>query len=249
MSKGGGLFVINTIGCERREPTEDEAEQIEDLRLPLEGRPRLAGRGAGSARRRRTAPAGGQAAADPWVQVNCSTATRTASSRQDQINGGKSADLPARRRPAEARAAFLTGPAIDAIISAGRFFVTVFPITPSVEFLVGPTPTVLVAVDASGPAGGDDQAGRPRRRRDGRGRFARPALGRRAGQGRSSWQPGPPRHADPRPAPTRGGTVAVYHYAGAEAPEAQDGMATVEVRARRRRARSITPPRARTSCA
>jgi ABC-type transport system involved in multi-copper enzyme maturation permease subunit len=137
---GGGLFVLNSIGYEQRIPTPEEAKQIRDLRLPV-------------------ASVGGQPAQGsllpslptlasvslPVPQINVHLYTQNLEKLVDDkyVGEGKQVTLPPGGGQPRPVPAFISNEVVDQILAVDRLVVMVDAATLTVEYHVGPTPTVL----------------------------------------------------------------------------------------------------------
>lgn len=223
VNAGAGLFVINTLPYEQREPTAAEARQIRESGL-------LPAKPAAPAVEGPAKPGGGRpkeadkpAVPVPQVTVQVMDRNRYVIISSESINQGKYVDLkrPAADQPGIA-AVPLTNEQTNALLEAGRFMVGVFGITPAVEYLVPPTPTVVAAIGPDGktlamiePVRGDEAEGQdpnapaPPELVSAYGRWGMQLRGDKSGEG----------------------SVALYHFGGADVPAADgEGKVTFEVR-------------------
>lgn len=145
------VLVINTMHLQRNTPTKDELTQIAQRRLPME--PQKLG------------PASPgqdiQAKPIPSITVSIEDAQRLTLIPAGQINGGKFTDFG---KPFPDGSYVVETPLesdqVRQLLDAGTFYVAVQPETPSVEYEITPTPTVLLVqgtansstmIKASGP--------------------------------------------------------------------------------------------------
>ena len=211
LNAGGGLLWVSNVGYERRTPTEEEVRSIHEMNLPtVEGRkPKVEGPvlpppslAPGAAE---TAPT---VTPIPQIQLQVLDANMVRIVNTDQIGGGKPVELPADSGEPRPVPAPMTGDAIQKLLQAGKFVVSVTGMTPSIEYLVNDKATVLVLVDPNGqPVATYNPSDAPR---------IQSAFGRYGMQVRGS--------------PSGKGSVAVFTFKDAERPRTQDGKATVEIR-------------------
>ena len=206
----GGLFVLNSIGYEQRLPTEAEAKQIRDLRLP-------------------TAAFGAESEGPsllpslptlapihlPIPQVLVHLYSKNMDRLDERmVNEGKPVNLPpggtARAVPAPVDPQF-----VEQVLALDRFYVLVTATTPTVDYQVSETPTLLAfstGPDASpqliAPAPSPEDPTRP----------TPPLI--EAHRGRSGMQL--------RGKSGGGGSMAVFPFRGVAVRPAADGTVTLE---------------------
>lgn len=147
------VFVVNTMHLKRNTPTKDELNEITQRRLPMEGQklgPALPGQDL-------------QAKPIPSLTVSILDAQRYPLIQTAQINGGKFTDVVHQNQDSTYTIPTPLQPEqVRQLLDAGTFYISTLPETPSVEYEVTPTPTVLVVQGASGPPQTIKAAGAPR---------------------------------------------------------------------------------------
>jgi ABC-type transport system involved in multi-copper enzyme maturation permease subunit len=207
----GAFFVLNSIGYEQRLPTEAEAKQIRDLRLPttavgddsdgpslLPSLPTLA------------------PIRLPVPQVIVHLYTKDMDRLDERIvNEGKALDLPQAGGRARAVPAFIDPQYVEQVLALDRFYVLVNATTPTVDYQVSETPTVLAfstGPDAApqlippAPSPADPSRPTPPLVEAHRGRFGMQLRGKSGG----------------------GGSMAVFPFRGVEVRPAGGGTVTFE---------------------
>lgn len=137
-------LAINTMRLKRNVPTKDELGQIENRQLPMEGAifgPTLEGQAA-------------QGKPTPQLTVELLDQQRNVIVPAKEIAGGKPTSAPpeSKQNPdgTYSIATLLPPEAVRQILNNRRVYVAVTPETPSVEYEVTATPTVLFVQDATG---------------------------------------------------------------------------------------------------
>lgn len=144
------VFVVNTMHLKRHTPTPDQLRDIAGRRMPMEPQkfgPAMPGQDM-------------QAKPIPTLTVDFLDAQREPLIPAAQVNGGKLTEAARENRDGTYSIDTPLQPdQIRQLLDAGTFYVSMLPQTPSVEYEVTPTPTVLVVQSASGqqtirPSGG-----------------------------------------------------------------------------------------------
>jgi ABC-type transport system involved in multi-copper enzyme maturation permease subunit len=130
------VYVINTLPLKRNVPTKDERSQIESRNLPTEGS--VFGPSMPGAKKADTKP-------KPQITVSIVNENHLPLVIAKDIGDGKATDAPPVANPdgTYTIATPLAPEAIRQILDQPTFLVSVVPETPSVDYVISPTPTVL----------------------------------------------------------------------------------------------------------
>ena len=159
VNAGGGLMILNTIGYEQRVPTPEEQKNIRDLRVPTtETDPGWAGGAAGGGTGGGVLPTLPSALSVPLpiprIELHLFDKNMNPlvdeSGKDKPINNGDPVVLPPNGSKPMPAPAFLSAQAIEKIINADRFYVSVEVTTPTVTYVIGEMPTVLAYLTGPG---------------------------------------------------------------------------------------------------
>ena len=215
VASGGALFILNTLGYEQRIPTPEEAKQIRDLRLPVAS---VGGQPAQGSILPSLPTLASVALPIPQINVHLYSQGMDKLVEDKYVADGKQVDLPPGGGQPRPVPAFISNDVIDQVLAVDRLYVQVEAATMTVDYHVGPTPTVLAYVTgpsaapqiippASSPA--DPSKPAPPIFESFRGRFGMQLKGRADGSG----------------------SVAVFPFTGVEVPASgADGRVTFETR-------------------
>jgi len=133
------VLVINTLRLDRHTPSKEDLNDINSRRLPME--------------RQLFGPASPgqeiQAKPIPQLAIELLDARRLPLVPQAQINGGKYTDaLQPNADGSSSIATPLKPEDVRPLLDAQKFYVSTLPQTPSVEYMVSATPTVLLVIDS-----------------------------------------------------------------------------------------------------
>ena len=255
VAANGRVYFATRFDVEYREPTAQEAKDIQDLKLPTAPPP-------SSVPGLNTLPIPAAPLTPPAGRPIPQTLVHVVNDRGQEVVGEKDigslpyllaqyeqeqqqqagAAMPSRRAaavspnispdPDGVARAYLAPPrGVEALLNAGRFHVMVYGATPTVEYLVGSRPTTLVATDVSGrPLLTVEPAPRAKQPR---GADVSPLLTPPPGPDLAApvFLANPGRYVLQILGREDGkGAVAAFHFAEAESPRAEDGHASFEVR-------------------
>jgi ABC-type transport system involved in multi-copper enzyme maturation permease subunit len=147
------VLVINTLQLVRHTPTKEDLNEINARRLPTERQ--LLGPA--------TPGSDIQAKPIPQLTIELLDEQRQSLVRAAQINGGQSTDAgPQNADGSYSIATPLKPEEVRPLLDARKFYVSTLPQTPSVEYQVSATPTVLLVFDANKKAHTIAASGPPR---------------------------------------------------------------------------------------
>lgn len=168
------VLVINTMRVKRNEPTTKQAEEIRNRRLPTEGGPTSAAPVLGPAFPATQPEPTTQATVPkpmPQISIRLLSPNLSPLVSANQINEGKLIDVPVDHENPDGSYTIplvLTPEVIRQLLDTERIYVEVVPETPSVEYEVSATPTVLDVFDLTSktehmirPAPSDTDKSRP----------------------------------------------------------------------------------------